>query len=200
MIKNIIFDFGAVLVDWNPHHLFDPYFNDDEKCEYFLETVCPYSWNVTVDAGKEIAVATAERIALFPEWEKEIRMYYGEWIKMMGGEIAGMREIIEELKAKGYRVYGLTNWSRETFPLICDDYPIFKLLEGYVVSGIERTMKPLPEIYNILLERYSLKAEESIFIDDNPTNIEGGEAVGIKGIIFESPEQLREELSKVLPE
>ena len=127
-------------------------------------------------------------------------MYYGEWIKMMGGEIAGMREIIEELKAKGYGVYGLTNWSRETFPLICDDYPIFKLLEGYVVSGVERTMKPLPEIYNILLERYSLKAEESIFIDDNPTNIEGGEAVGIKGIIFESPEQLREELSKVLPE
>ena len=198
MIRNIIFDFGAVLVDWNPHHLFDSYFNDSQKCEYFLDVICPYSWNVTVDAGKEIKTATDERIALYPDWEKEIRMYYGEWIKMMGGEIHGMREIITDLKSKGYGVYGLTNWSRETFPLISDDYPIFKLLDGYVVSGVERTMKPLPEIYNILLERYGLNASECVFIDDNPANIEGGEAVGIKGIIFESPEQLKEELAKVL--
>ena len=92
MIRNIIFDFGAVLLDWSPEHLYKPYFNDDEKMRHFLTEVCPYSWNATVDAGKSTADATAERVALFPEWEKEIRMYYGQWEKMMNGEIPGMRK------------------------------------------------------------------------------------------------------------
>ena len=86
MIRNIIFDFGAVLLDWNPEHLYGPYFKDEARMRHFLTEICPYSWNTTVDAGRSTAEATAERIALHPEWEKEIRMYYGEWTKMMGGQ------------------------------------------------------------------------------------------------------------------
>ena len=198
MIRNIIFDFGVVLVDWDPHHLYDSYFNDPEKCDYFLTEVCPYSWNTTVDAGKSTADATAERIALFPEWEKEIRMYYGEWIRMMGAETPGMADIIRELKAAGYGVYGLTNWSRETFPLVLERYRIFDLLDGYVVSGVERVKKPDARLYRILLDRFSLKAEECIFIDDSQANLDGGEALGIRGILFESAEKLRTDLSEVL--
>ena len=124
-------------------------------------------------------------------------MYYGQWIKMMGGQIEGMQEVLESLKAQGYHLYGLTNWSAETFPLISGRYPIFSLLEGYVVSGVEKCMKPQEKIYRILLERYGLKAEESIFIDDNPANIEGGKAVGIDGIVFQTVEQLKEELERI---
>lgn len=198
MIRNIIFDFGYVLVDWNPHHLYDPYFNDPEKTEYFLEKVCPYSWNETVDAGRPTAEATAERIALFPEWEKEIRMYFGEWIKMMNGQTPGMEELVKELKVRGYGIYGLTNWSAETFPLIRDKYPVFKLMDGIVVSGEEHIKKPAPQIYRTLLERYSLKGEECIFIDDNPNNVAGGEAEGISGLLFTSAEQLRMDLNAIL--
>ncbi len=198
MIRNIIFDFGGVLVDWNPRYLYDPYFGDPAKTDHFLEQICPYSWNATVDAGKSTAEATAERIALYPEWKKEIRMYYGEWVKMMNGELPGMRELVAELKDRGYGIYGLTNWSAETFPLIRDTYPIFRLMDGIVVSGEEHTMKPRPEIYRILLDRYALNPSESVFIDDNPDNIAAAETFGIKGIVFSSVGDLRTKLEEVL--
>ena len=197
MIRNIIFDFGAVLVDWNPRYLYLPYFGGDEqKTEWFLTEVCPYVWNTTVDAGRDTQDAMQERIALYPEWEKEIRMYYGEWIKMMGGELPGMCDLLKELKAAGYRLYGLTNWSRETFPKIAD-WPVFQQLEGYVVSGAERIKKPDQRLYRILIERFGIDPAESIFIDDSQANLDGGEAVGIRGVLFESPEQIRLKLKEI---
>ena len=196
MIRNIIFDFGAVLVDWDPHHLYVPYFGDAAKAEWFLTEICPYEWNTQADGGRPLAEITAERVALFPEWEKEIRMYYGRWTEMMGGQIPGMEELVRDCKAHGFGVWGLTNWSRETFPLVRDRYPVFGLLDGIVVSGEEMTMKPRPEMYRILLDRYGLKAEECVFIDDNPRNAEGAEAVGIRGIVFHDAAQLRADLAE----
>lgn len=197
MIKNIIFDFGAVLVDWNPKHLYSPYFQDDEKMDYFLETICPYSWNETVDAGKSTEDATLERIALYPEWEKEIRMYYGEWTKMVSGEIEGMYTMVERLKQAGLKLYGLSNWSYETFPWVENKFPVFKLLDGYVVSGFERTAKPQEKIYRILLERYGIHANESIFIDDNPRNLVAGENLGIRGVQFFDAATLKGQLEEL---
>lgn len=194
MKQNIIFDFGAVLVDWNPRYLYGPYFNDEQKLNYFLETVCPYEWNTTVDAGRSTEEAMDERVALYPEWEKEIHMYYRSWIKMMGDHIEGMLSIVKELKEKGYKLYGLSNWSKETFPLIVDDYEVFSYLEGYVVSGFEGVKKPDPKIYNILMERYHLNPEECLFIDDSPANIDAGRAVGIQGILFTDAQSLRAQL------
>lgn len=198
MIRNIIFDFGAVLVDWDPHHLYVPYFQDTAKAEWFLTEICPYSWNTEADAGRTTAEITAERIALFPAWEKEIRMYYDRWIEMMGEEIPGMLQLIRDLKDRGYGVYGLTNWSWETFPLVRDRYPVFGLLDGYVVSGEEMTKKPDPALYRILLERYGLRGEECVFIDDNPANAAGGESLGIRGLVFRNAEQVRADLERIL--
>ncbi len=200
MIRNIIFDFGAVLVDWDPHHLYIPYFGDAQRAEWFLTEICPYSWNTQADAGRTTQEITEERIALFPEWEKEIRMYYGRWIEMMGGQIPGMEALVRDLKERGYGVYGLTNWSRETFPLVRDRYPVFGLLDGYIVSGEERMMKPDPAFYQLLLDRYGLKAEECLFIDDNPRNASGGECLGIRGLVFHDAEQVRAELGILLSE
>lgn len=200
MIRNIIFDFGAVLVDWDPHHLYVPWFGDADKAEWFLTEICPYSWNTQADGGRPTAEITAERIALFPEWEREIRMYYGRWIEMMGDEIPGMEALVRALKGRGYGVYGLTNWSRETFPLVRDRYPVFDLLDGIVVSGEEMTMKPDPALYRILLERYGLKGEECVFIDDNPRNAAAGEALGIRGLVFRDAAQIRAELEEILQE
>ena len=200
MIRNIIFDFGSVLVDWNPERLYGPYFNDDAKMRYFLTEICPHAWNAQADAGRSTAEITEERVAVHPEWEKEIRMYFGQWIKMMGEQIPGMQELVEELKNRGYRLYGLTNWSAETFPLVKDNYPVFRLLDGIVVSGEEKIAKPDPGIFRILLQRYGLKPEECLFIDDNPKNVSTGESLGIRGLVFTSAAVLRSRLAEVLPE
>ena len=200
MIRNIIFDFGSVLVDWNPERLYGPYFNDDAKMRYFLTEICPHAWNAQADAGRSTAEITEERVAVHPEWEKEIRMYFSQWIKMMGEQIPGMQELVEELKDRGYGLYGLTNWSAETFPLVKDNYPVFRLLDGIVVSGEEKIAKPDPGIFSILLQRYGLKPEECLFIDDNPGNVSTGESLGIRGLVFTSAAVLRSRLAEVLPE
>ena len=200
MIRHLMYDFGAVLVDWDPRRLYVPYFGDEARADWFLTEICPYEWNAQVDAGRSPKEVTEERVALFPEWEKEIRLYFDRWIDMMGDGIPGMEALVRDYKARGYGAWGLTNWSWETFPLIRDRYPVFGLLDGFVVSGKEKTVKPGPRIYRILLERYGLRAEECIFIDDNPKNTAGAEAVGIRGLVFQDAAQLRRDLDRILTE
>ncbi len=199
MIRNIIFDFGAVLVDWNPHYLFDPYFGDADKATWFLDHICTSEWNRRLDGGKPFAEGIAELKARYPEWTREIELYGSEWKKMMGGAIPGMYGLVKDLKDAGYGVYGLTNWSAETFYLIEKDYPVFALLDGKVVSGEERLLKPDPAIFHCLLDRYGLKAEESVFIDDTLPNVEGARAAGLAGLHFKDADSLRKELHACLP-
>lgn len=196
MIKNIIFDYGGVLLDWNPHYLYDPYFGDVERAEWFLTHICTYEWNAQHDNGKPIAEGTAELIAGHPEWEKEIRMYYDDFMKMMGGQIPGMEEFVKELKAKGYRVFGLSNWSVETFALVRPVYPVLDLMEDMVISGVERVMKPDHCIFELALNRFGIEASETVFIDDNINNVQAACEVGIQGIHFQSKEQLQKALAK----
>lgn len=196
-VNVVIFDFGGVLVDWNPHYLYDAYFGSREKADWFLTHICNSVWNVQMDGGKPFAEGIAERVGEYPEWEKEIRMYRGEWLKMMGGQIPGMQEIVETLKARGCRVYGLTNWAADTFALVRKTYPVFDLLDGIVVSGEEKVAKPDLRIFRILLERYAVNPAEAVFIDDNMPNIEAAREVGLQTIHFESVAQLREALGLI---
>lgn len=196
-MKNIVFDFGGVLVDWNPHHLYDKYFGSREKAEWFLNNICLYSWNLQMDGGKPFAEGVAELQAEHPEWSEAIAIYHTRWIEMMNGEIEGMASVIRRLKMAGYGVYGLTNWSAETFPMIRDTYPVFQEFDGIVVSGEEHLLKPDEAIYKCLLERYDLQAEESLFVDDNADNVVGARNVGMKAIQFTSAEELERELKDV---
>ena len=196
-MKNIVFDFGGVLVDWNPHHLYDKYFGSREKAEWFLNNICLYSWNLQMDGGKPFAEGVAELQAEHPEWSEAIAIYHTRWIEMMNGEIEGMVSVVKRLKMAGYGVYGLTNWSAETFPMIRDTYPVFQEFDGIVVSGEEHLLKPDAAIYKCLLERYDLQAEESLFIDDNADNVAGARNVGMKAIRFTSAVELERELKDV---
>jgi len=195
-IKNVVFDFGGVLVDWNPHHLYDKYFGSSEKATWFLENICRYSWNLQMDKGKLFSEGVAELQAIYPEWSEAIGIYHTRWIEMMGGEVEGTPDLLRRLKAAGYRVFGLSNWSMETFPLVRDEFPIFKELEGKVISGEELMVKPEPEIYHCLFERYSLVPEESVFIDDNADNVAGAKAVGMKAVQFVGAQALERTLSE----
>lgn len=193
-MKNIVFDFGGVLVDWNPRYLYDKYFGDEERSQWFLDNICLYSWNLQMDGGKPFAEGVRELQAEHPEWTEAIGIYHTRWIEMMGGEVEGTADVLRALKRAGYGIYGLTNWSAETFPLIRDTYPVFGEFDGIVVSGEEHLLKPDAAIYRCLIDRYSLQAEESIFIDDNAANVEAARGVGMKALQFESARQLADEL------
>jgi 2-haloacid dehalogenase len=197
MIKNIVFDFGCVLVYWNQHNLYDPYFGSREKTDWFIENICTMQWNNETDLGKPFAQAVSEKIAEFPEWEKEIRMYWERWEEMIGGAVPGMEEWIRDLKSQGYAVYGLTNWSTETFPFVKDKFAVFGLLDGIVMSGEELIAKPDPRIYQTLLDRYHLQASESVFVDDRQENVMAAQNLGIHGIIFHSCEQAQAAFSNI---
>lgn len=189
-VGNIIFDFGAVLLDWNPHYLFDPYFGSREKTDWFLQNICTPTWNAQMDKGKPFSEGVAEWVARYPEWEKEIRLYHSGWIRMMGDEIPGMYALECDLKAAGYRLFGLSNWSAETFRLVRDSR-VFRILEGMVISGEEKLLKPEPEIYRLLLRRFQLRAEDCLFIDDSLPNVRGAMDVGIQAIPFTDAATLR---------
>ena len=198
MIKNIIFDFGGVLVDWNPHYLFDKYFNDINESNYFVENVCNSEWNAEMDGGKPFEQAVRERSAMFPKYAEALKLYQTNWMDTMGEEIPGMYDLIKSLKANGFPIiYGLTNWSAETFPTVQKTYRIFSLIDKIVVSGEVKQLKPNPEIFYTLLNKFDLKPEESLFIDDNIKNVEGAKAVGINAVLFRGVEKLREDLKNL---
>ncbi len=197
-IKNIIFDLGGVLIDWNPEYVFlDVFQGDRTKMKWFFDEICTFEWNENQDAGYPIAKANADLIERFPQYENWIRMYYGRWEEMLGGPITETVEILKALvNQSNFRIVALTNWSAETFPVALQRFEFLHWFEGIVVSGTERTRKPFAAIYQITLDRFQMKAEECLFIDDNKRNIKGAEALGIQGIIFSSPQQLKTELQK----
>ncbi|MBC3759027.1 HAD family phosphatase [Hyunsoonleella sp. SJ7] len=197
-INTVIFDLGGVLIDWNPEYVFlDAFEGDTTKMQWFLNNICTMAWNENQDAGYPLEKATTDLVEKFPEHEKYIRMYYGEWEKMLGGPIGGCVSILNSLvDNKDYKVVALTNWSSETFPIAKKRYEFLSWFEGIVVSGEEKTRKPFKEIYQIAIQRFDLIPEKTVFIDDNILNIEAANALGIKGIHFKNPAQLISELEK----
>ena len=197
-VNNIIFDLGGVLIDWNPEYVYlDAFKGNRKEMEKFFDEVCTFDWNENQDAGYPLANATEDRIALFPEQADLIRMYYGRWEEMLRGSISGTVSILKKLvNNNNYKVFALTNWSAETFPIALKRFDFLHWFEGIVVSGTERTRKPFPEIYETTLERYGLKASESIFIDDNERNIVAANLLGIQTIKFLNSHQLEKDLKE----
>ena len=195
-VKNIIFDLGGVLIDWNPEYVYlEEFKGNRKKMELFFDKICTFEWNENQDAGYPLDQATEDLISLFPEHEFLIRMYYDRWEEMLGGAIKGSVDILERLvKHSDYRVIALTNWSAETFPIALNRFDFLHWFEGIVVSGTEKTRKPFAKIYKTTLKRYSLEAEECLFIDDNKRNISAANALKIQTIHFHNSKQLKEDL------
>ncbi|RQO34349.1 HAD family hydrolase [Chryseobacterium sp. KBW03] len=197
-IKNIIFDFGGVLMDWDPRYFFKEYFNDNERMEYFLKNIAQDEWNIEQDRGRSLAEGTEIQVKKFPEWEKEIRAFYDNWTVMLKSDIPQNVEVLRKLKNTDYNLFGLTNWSEETFPYALENYDFFQIFEGkIVVSGTEKLIKPDPKIWHVLLNRYNIKADESVFIDDNTKNIEMAKSLGFITIQVLPDTDLTKELKKV---
>lgn len=197
-IDAVIFDLGGVLIDWNPSYVFDKMFENEEKKKHFFENICTSDWNEKQDAGRTIKEANEELLAKHPEWKEYIEAYYGRWEEMLGGPIHETVEIFKQLKDSGkYKLYALTNWSAETFPVALELYEFLHWFDGRVVSGEEKMRKPFPEFYQLILDRFHLTPEHTLFIDDNLRNIKAAGEIGLRTIVFESPQQLKEELHRL---
>ena len=194
-IQAVIFDLGAVVIDWDPRLLYRKIFAGDEaKVEMFLTQICPPDWNERQDGGRNLAAATAERVAAHPEWEREIRAFYGRWSEMVGGPSPGTADIMRELKALGVRLFALSNWSAETFPLVHGRFAELGLFEKIIISGEHLCAKPDERFYRIALEEIGLPASSLLFIDDNKRNILAAERLDFITLVFTSAKQLRTDL------
>ena len=197
MNKHIIFDFGAVLIDWNSDVVYGSYFKDTEAMQRFYRETNIHTLNKEFDRGLPFDIGLKQLAMQFPHYHEPIKLWKTAWQKMIVGVIDGSVDILHALHAKGYPLYGLTNWSAETFPYVYYQYDFFQCFKDIVVSGRENTIKPETAIFEIILKRNNLDPRQCVFIDDVAANVTAAETLGIKGIRFESPEKLLQELRAI---
>lgn len=190
-MRNIIFDFGNVLVRWEPEKIYAEHFGNEAKAWWFLRHVADANWRGRMDAGESTASCTADLVAQFPDYREAIELFDQRYFDMLTGEVPGMRKVVNDLKDKGYELYGLTNWSMETFPEARRRFPILQMIDRYVVSGAEGYIKPDPRLFRVLMDRYGLQVKDCIFIDDNEANVRAAQALGMDGVVFANAEELR---------
>ncbi|WP_018633251.1 HAD family hydrolase [Neomegalonema perideroedes] len=195
MARIVVFDVGNVLISWDPHAPYRAHFPDEAAIAAFLEEIGFYAWNLENDRGRPWDQAVAELSAEFPHRAELIALAHREWASTVTGPIAGTVEILRRLKAAGVPVYAITNFSPEKWRESVARFDFLR--EGFldvVVSGDEKLVKPDLRIYETLLKRNGLKAEDCVFIDDSLPNVEGARAAGMKAIHFQNPEALAREL------
>jgi 2-haloacid dehalogenase len=196
-LKNIVFDLGGVLIDWNPEYMYKKIIPDEHERKAFLDNICTMSWNEEQDGGRSIQEANDLLLSLYPDKSDYILAFYQRWEEMLNGPIEGTVEVLKLLKSNNqHRIYALTNWSAETFPRALELFDFLHWFDGRIVSGEEKTRKPFTEIYELTLSRFCIDASETLFIDDNLRNIKAAEACGIQCIHFQSPALLINELKK----
>ena len=192
----VVFDLGGVLIDWNPRYLYRKLFDDEAAMETFLADVVSPEWNGQQDSGRTWAEAVEVLSREHPEQRDLIAAYWHRWQETLGDAIAPTVAILEELHEAGVRLYALSNWSAETFPVARPRYPFLDWFDGIVISGEEKVAKPEPAIFRHLLDRYGLEPATTVFIDDSEANVRAAAAEGIVSLRFVDAATLREDLRR----
>jgi 2-haloacid dehalogenase len=197
-IHAIVFDFGGVLLDWNPRHLYLKLFDGDAQgTERFLSEIGFTDWNLEMDRGHSFADGVAELSRQFPQYADLIQAYDLRWEESILGPIQTTVNILRNLKQAGYSIYGLTNFSEEKYRLVRSMYPFLDQLDDVIVSGEVKLIKPDPRIYHLLLERIQCAAAECVIIDDSEENADMARRLGFHSIQYKSSGQLQEELKQL---
>jgi 2-haloacid dehalogenase len=197
MIKNIIFDLGNVVVKWDANRVYHKHFNSAKLSEEFYATTKIKELNIEFDRGLPFDTGLHELASQHPHYSEAIWLWKNRWSDMLGGEIDGTLAIISELKAKGYKLYALTNWADETFVYAEENFTWLSEFIDIVVSGRENLVKPDPAIFELLLKRNNLVANECVFIDDTLVNVAAADKLGMHALHFVSPEKLSMDLKQL---
>jgi 2-haloacid dehalogenase len=194
----VLFDLGKVLLDWSPHYYYARFFPGDERSlARFLDEVVAPAWILEMDRGLPMADAIAARQRLYPEHAELIARWREGWPEMLRGEIVGTVAVLDELAARGRRLYALTNFSHETWPVARARFAFLGRFEDVVVSGEIGLVKPDPRIYRLAIERCRLDPARTAFVDDLPVNVEAARREGLHAVHFTTPERLRAELVRL---
>jgi 2-haloacid dehalogenase len=193
-IEAVVFDLGAVLIDWDARYLYRSLLPDDAAVDAFLAEVGFGEWNEALDAGEDWDDAVAGLSARHPDRADLIEAFRDRWEETVGEPIQPVVDVLRELVDARVRTFALSNWSRRTFDIARPRFPFLGWFEGVVISGDEGVTKPDPRIFRILLDRYRLDPRRTVFIDDRPRNIEAAEELGMTGIVLVDPATLRETL------
>ncbi len=190
----VVFDFGGVLIDWNPQYFLGDYFVSDADSAAFMEQIDFHMWNEKMDMGMAIDEVCRRLKLDHPQHHHIFDAYEKQWLKTLSGPIEGTVDILRGLDAKNVPLYGITNYNQDTLRMTMDAYDFFQVFKGIIVSGEEKMIKPDPKIYQLLLKRYGLSAEKLLFIDDRSENIDAAKALGFHGHVFTTPEELARDL------
>ena len=196
-IDAVIFDFGGVLMDWNPDYLYRKLIPDPGERRHFLTEICGPAWNAEQDRGRPWKDAVAALRAIHPDKAPLIAAYRERWIEMLAGPIEPGVDLVRRLDEAGYALYGLTNWSSETFAIARPHMPYIDRLRDTVVSGDVKVAKPDVRIFRLLLERNNLDATRTAFVDDHAPNIETARALGLNAIHHHDAETTEAALRKL---
>lgn len=183
MIKNIIFDLGNVIVNYNQNRIINNFTNKEEEIQYIYDEIFHSPEWALMDLGEitndEVIEAINKRNKF--RYAKLTKDFLQEWYKTqpINRDIV---EIAKKLKENGYNLFVLSNMANPTYEFFKNN-EFFKLCTGIVISAQEHVKKPDERIYKLILERYNLKAEECLFIDDDDSgkNYESANKIGIKG-------------------
>ena len=191
-VKKFLFDLGNVFFDWNPERILKPIFNDDERMNFFINNISFPLLDTRCDAGITIEVAVNDAIKKFPEFEKEIKLYYPNHGNMVGGFFQKTVDVFYKIKELNYPCFVLSNWSAETYEGMEETYPFLKDFDGKIISGRDFLIKPDPAIYELAISRFDLIPRETLFIDDRLDNIEAAQKLNFQTIHLTDPSLIQE--------
>lgn len=189
-MKTVVFDVGMVLLYWDPRQIWADDFATMAEVEEFLDEIGFMEWHKEQDRGRSFADGIRDHAQKFLHHADKLGKYDSHWDRSITGTIDGSVDILRTLKATNTPLYGITNFPSEKFALARQRYDFLNLMRDVVVSGDEKLIKPDPAIYRCLLDRNGLAADDCIFIDDSPVNIDAANAMGIDGILFTGVEDL----------
>jgi 2-haloacid dehalogenase len=191
----LVFDFGGVLIEWDPRHLYRKIFNGDMAAvETFLTESKFMEWNLRQDAGRPFSEAVDELCSRMPQYCDLFRAYDQRYEESISGPNWSTVEILRSLKEAGYPLYGLSNWPDEKWRLVRPKYEFFCWFDYILISGEVKLAKPDPRIFSLFLEKIRRPAEQCLYIDDSMQNIQVSTQMGFQTIHFQSADQLRQEL------
>lgn len=200
MIKYLVFDFGKVLVDYDFMHIIDEFFTDKADEEEFCKL---FTTPEFIDSCDKEDIPFIEIIrnmqAKHPKFAMQAQIFYDRYVDFVTGEVAGMRDVLNEMRSRGYKLYGLTNWCSKVHEVM-KKFDILTLLDDRIISSEEHLLKPDVAIYKRLCEKFNIKPEECVFTDDKAVNVVGAISAGMHGIVFQNAKQYKRELEVLLTE